>query len=63
MKFNSASKRLWDTFKVNSVTSVPNSKFLVAGIDGYGLIYYHTGTNQIVFKINLTEYETLDYLS
>ena len=45
VKYNSASKLVFDTFKVNSVVPVPNSKFLVAAIDGFGAIFYHTGIN------------------
>lgn len=55
VKYNSASKLVFDTFKVNSVVAVPNSKFIVAAIDGYGAIFYHTGINQIVYRINITE--------
>lgn len=55
VKYNSASKLVFDTFKVNSVVPVPNSKFLVAAIDGFGAIFYHTGINEIVYKINITE--------
>lgn len=62
LRYNSASKIMWDTFKVNSVTAIPGSKFLVASVDGYGAIFYHTGTNEILFKLNLTEYDTKLYL-
>ena len=55
VKYNSASKLSFDTFKVNSVVPVLNSKFIVASIDGFGAIFYHTGTNEIVYKINITE--------
>jgi hypothetical protein len=37
------------------VDPVPNSKFIVAAIEGFGAIFYHTGINQIVYKINMTQ--------
>lgn len=33
VKYNSASKLIFDTFKVNSVIAIPNSKFIVASVD------------------------------
>lgn len=55
VKYNSASKLTFDTFKVNSVIAIPNSRFIVASIDWLGAVLYHTGINQIVYFINITE--------
>jgi hypothetical protein len=52
--FNSASRRDWDTFKVTSVSCVPNSRFVVVSLDGFGAVFYHTGNNEIIYKFNLT---------
>ena len=53
-KWNSAAKNVWDTFKANSVSIVPESKFVVISLDGFGAIIFHTGRNEIVYKLNLT---------
>ena len=53
-RWNSAAKNVWDTFKANSVATVPDSKFVVVSLDGFGAIIYHTGRNEIVYKLNLT---------
>jgi len=53
--WNSAAKNVWDTFKANSLAIVPDSKFILVSLDGYGVIVYHTGRNQIVYTLNLTE--------
>lgn len=63
VKWNSATKRLWDTFKINRVVAIPNSKFLLASIDNYGAIFYHTGINDIIFTINVTEFDSPKYIS
>ena len=44
-KSNSAANNVWDTFKANSVSTVPHSKFIVISLDGFGAIFYHTGRN------------------
>jgi hypothetical protein len=31
----------------------------VAAIDGFGAILYNTGTNQIVYKINMTQHDAV----
>jgi hypothetical protein len=33
LKWNSATKRKWDYFKVNQVTAIPDSQLLVASLD------------------------------
>jgi hypothetical protein len=45
----SAAKRIWDTFKVNGVVAIPDSKFLAVSVDGYGALIYHTGLQKIVY--------------
>lgn len=62
LRYNSASKIGWDAFRVKTVKAIPNSQFLVASVDHFGAIIYHTGTNEIVVKLNLTDYESISYM-
>jgi hypothetical protein len=50
VKYNSASIRGWDVFKVNQVSAIPNSRLLIVSIDYYGAFVYHTGINEIIYK-------------
>lgn len=59
LRWNSATKCGWDTFKVNHVTIIPETQMLFASIDGYGAILYHAGVNEILMKLNITEYDDL----
>ena len=45
LKYNSASKISWDTFRINRIQAIPQTQFLVASVDNFGAILYHTGTN------------------
>ena len=63
VKYNSASIRGWDVFKVNQVSAIPNSRLLIVSIDYYGAFVYHTGINEIIYKINLTQYDSLEYIT
>ena len=37
------------------MTCVPDSKFVLISLDFYGVIVYHTGRNQIIYDLDLTE--------
>ena len=53
--WNSAAKNVYDSFKVNALAFVPDSKFVVASLDRFGAIIYHTRQNKIIYKLNLTD--------
>ena len=63
LKINSANRNLWDSFKVNTVSKIPNTMLLLASVDMYGVIIYHTGSNEIIYKINITETESITAFS
>ena len=63
VKFNSASLIKWDIFKPNRVSEIPNTRLMVVSVDYYGALIYHTGKNEIIYKINLTEYDSLEYIN
>lgn len=62
LKWNSASRYLFDTFKVNAVSAIPNSKLLIVSVDNYGAFLYHWGINDMIIKLNVTEYDAPRYI-
>lgn len=52
--WGSAAKNIWDTFIVNGISVVPESKFILISLDGFGALFYHNGLNEIIYKFNLT---------